>query len=694
MKNILAVCLSFGFSILSFSQQFPAARKTPVAITNHKISFQDDYAWMENMRSAEMIDWVATENAVTENHLEAVRKTADIKVILKEYDTRTTNRLPAKKGDYYFFNFRNKDNKSPSLYISKSLTEKPLEIINPNTIYASSVVGLSGYYPSKSSKLLAYKLTIDGSDNKEIRFYDLESKKKMDDVLYNIKFSNVAWNKDLGIFYKKNTNKRQFERDSTYQLFYHKTGTKQEDDQLVFDASGTESNLDFRTVENKLLIIATDEKKNVSNYYYCDLSSEKFDFVNFVKDDSSNFKFLSYYKDRIYFSSKEYNWGDVRSFSVADRTDEKVIIPQLYNQLLENTLFYKDYIICRYKNVGKNYFVAYDYSGKLIQKVEAPNGMSVSIMDFDSATKDIYYGFYSPVIPYQNYKLNLETGAEQPFYNQISKPKPTLFPLNHFETKKITYKSRDNVDVPITIIYKKGLPLDGMNPTLLEAYGGFGTVTSQPYDIGIIYFLEQGGVYAYAEIRGGGEKGVKWHNDGRGLKKQNTFNDFIDAAEFLIKEHYTSPSKLAISGTSQGGLLMGVAMTQRPDLFQLVIPRMGAFDMIQFDRFTVGRQHKDEYGNPALEAEYKSLLGYSPYHNIKETVNYPTTLIITSENDDRVPPLHSYKFAAKLQNRTAQKNPVYLKVYKDSGHSGKSAGYDDFLNEKADFYSFILYHLK
>jgi prolyl oligopeptidase len=245
----------------------------------------------------------------------------------------------------------------------------------------------------------------------------------------------------------------------------------------------------------------------------------------------------------------------------------------------------------------------------------------------------------------------------------------------------------------MTIIHKKGIQLNGNNPTLLEAYGGFGSVSGPSYDVGLLHFLEKGGVYAFAEIRGGGEKGRKWHKDGRGLKKMNSFNDFIDAAEFLISEKYTSSNKLAISGASNGGLVVGVAMTQRPDLFKVAVPKVGVYDMIKFEQYTIGKFHLDEYGNPEIEEEFNALLNYSPYHKIKEGINYPTTLIITSENDDRVPPVHSYKFAARLQNRAAQKNPIYLQVKSNAGHYGKISSYEKSVQADAEFYSFVWEHL-
>jgi prolyl oligopeptidase len=289
--------------------------------------------------------------------------------------------------------------------------------------------------------------------------------------------------------------------------------------------------------------------------------------------------------------------------------------------------------------------------------------------------------------------LNIENGDERQFSNEYIKPMPTLFPLDYFITKKITYKSRDNKDIPITIIHKKGIVLDGNNPTLLKAYGGFGSVSSPHYDTGLLYFLEKGGVFAFAEIRGGGEKGLKWHKDAMGLKKMNSFNDFIDASEFLIKEKYTSPNKLAITGGSYGGLVVGVAMTQRPDLYKVAVPEMGIFDMPTFSDYSVGKYHIDEFGDAENKIDFENLLSYSPYQNIKETINYPISLIITGENDDRVPPFNSYKFAAALQNRTSQKNPVFLKTLENSGHYGNNATYQNRVNEKAEFYGFILYYL-
>lgn len=692
MKATLSL-VCFLFSILVFSQDLPKTTKKPIPFSKHDFSFQDDYSWLENIHSEETNTWVDAENEVTYKHFEEIKKKYSPLSKIKEYDFLSTNGLPTKKGKY-FYSFYRKDKTQPSsLFFRKNLLDQPREIINPYKIYSSNTVSVAGYYPSKSSSLLAYKLSLNGSDVQEIRFADLTKFRDLDDVLENVKFSHVAWNSDKGIFYKKTSNTNALAKDSTYQLFYHPIGVEQTNDQLIFDSSKRESDFTFRTIDNKLFIMETSKDETSRDFYQASLSTEPFVLEKIIENDLSDFKMISYFDNRIYFSSKKYDWGEIRSFDVQNKADETVIVPQIYNNLLVGSYFYDNYILCKYKTLGKNYLTVYDNKGQFIRKFDAPPGMDFSIKFFNKETKDLFVSFYSYTTSFQNYKLNLETGNADPYFNDYIKPKPTVFPIDYFETKLITYKSRDNKDIPITIVYKKGMVLDGNNPTLLSAYGGFGNISGPRYDTGLLYFLEKGGVYAYAEIRGGGEKGLKWHTEGKGLKKMNTFNDFIDAAEFLIREKYTSPNKLAITGASQGGLLVGVAMTQRPELFKVVVPKVGIYDMAKFGDYTAGKFWKDEYGNVENKQEFEALIKYSPYHNIKEDVNYPITLIITSENDDRVVPLHSYKFAAKLQNRAAQKNPIYLRTSKKSGHYGKNSNYNDAVEETADFYSFLLYHL-
>ena len=449
----------------------------------------------------------------------------------------------------------------------------------------------------------------------------------------------------------------------------------------------------FLLKKNKLFVFEESEDETTRNFYYAELDKEEFQLVNFIKDDTSNFDFLNIANDKFYFSDEKYPWGNVCYFDFNNRAESKVLIPQVYSHLLIDAVFLENYIICKYKNLGKYYMSIYDYTGNFIRKFEVPHSMDFQIKFYDEKTNELFVTFYSYTISALNYKFNITTGANDIYFNDFIQPKPTLFPFNYFETKTITYKSRDYKDIPIVIIHKKGIELNGNNPTLLLAYGGFGSVSGPNYDTGLLSFLEKGGVYAFAQVRGGGEKGKNWHKEGKGFKKINSINDFVDAAEFLISEKYTNPTKLAINGGSHGGLVVGAAMTQRPDLFKVVVSEMGRLDMSTLDKYTSGIHHFDEYGNPNIKEEFQSLISYSPYHTIKEDVNYPTCLIITSENDDIVPPFQSYKFVARLQNRLAQKNPIYLKVNKTAGHHGNISNYEKKVKQESEFYSFIWEYL-
>lgn len=691
MKKYLLI---FFTTTLVFSQNFPVYKSVPNTITKFDISYQDDYYSLENMKADETTKWVTAQNEFTNSHLEEIKKEYNILSKIKEYSYYSSKALPTKKGAYFYSTYIKDKGKPGVLFYRKELNGDAIELFNPSKTYNNTTATISGYEPSKNSKYLACNVTLDGSDKSEIRFVDINKNEKLNDLITNVKFSKSVWNNDSGIFYKRNINQNNFAKDSTFQLYYHKLGTDQVADNLVFDASKSGNNFTYFTKKDRLFIIETNRLNDTKNYYYSIMNeSGEFNFVKFIDSDNSNISIISYDNNKVYFSSNEYDWGEIRTFDIADRSNEKVLIPQIYNNLLAASFSSENYIFCKYKTIGKNYIIVYDENGVFKRKIDSPEGTDFDFKFFNSKTNDLFISVFSKTISPQNFKLNIETGEVRHYYNAYLQPTISIFALDYFITKSVSYKSRDGKEVPITIIYKKGTVLDGSNPTLLEAYGGFGVVSDLNYDAALLYFLEKGGVYAFAEIRGGGEKGLKWHKDGMGLKKQNSYNDFIDAAEYLIKEKYTSPEKLAISGGSNGGLVVGVAMTQRPELFKVAVPKVGVFDMMNFTNYTVGEHWSKEYGNPKNKADYESLLSFSPYHNIKERVNYPTTLIITSENDDRVVPMHSFKFAAKLQNRLAQKNPIYLKILDDSGHYGKS-NYNNYFEEKAAFYSFILYHLK
>lgn len=692
MKSLLSFTFLIVFNFI-FCQNTPATKKTPASYTKHKIVVNDDYTWLESIQTDEVGSWVNAQNSATDLHLEDIKKKYNAAQKIKNYINLSTNTLPTKKGKYFYSKYIKDKNTVASLYYRTTLESEAIELVNPLKIYNDNNAVINSYYPSKNSAVIAYGIDLKGSDKYEVGFSDIKSCRVLDDKLKDVKFSNIAWNSDKGVFYKKNFNKNNIERDSTFALYYHVLGSKQDDDKLIYDTSKKENYINYFTADNKLFIDDFSKNSNTRSCYYYNLNKSELSKEIIIENDTTGFKFLNYYKNRIYYSTKEYDWGEIKSFNTMNRTDDKAVVSQLYNNLLVNSYFYDDYIICKYKTVEKYVLMVYDSGGNFIRKFDAPNQTDFDVKFYNSETKDLFVNFYSYTLPSQNFKLNLETGNVLHYYNEYIEPKPTIFPLDYFVTKLITFKSRDNEDVPITIIYKKNVVLDGNNPTLLEAYGGFGVVSKPHFEPGLLYFLENGGVYAYAEIRGGGEKGLKWHKQAMRLNKMKSFNDFIDAAEFLINEKYTSPQKLAISGSSYGGLVVGVAITQRPELFKVAVPQVGVFDMLTFDKYSVGRYHINEFGNPENKVDFEYLMSYSPYHKIKDDINYPTCLIITGENDDRVPPINSYKFAAKLQNRSAQKNLIYLRVLKNAGHNGKIATNAESVNEESNFYNFILFHL-
>lgn len=691
MKKIIYALFVLGFAGLSSAQKYPTTLKNTRVIKKFDRTYHDDYQWLEALESEPVVNWRNAQNETANLYMQQVKSKYDLAAKIKEYNTYSSSSLPQKLGAYYYKQYILDKNKPSVLFYRKELNGNPIELFNPFQIYHNASAQISSYRPSKNSRYLACAVSPDGGDRHEIRFVDYERLNVLEDVVKDVKFSNIAWNRDSGIFYKRNTNQKTFEKDSTYFLYYHKLGTPSTEDKLVFDASKSNQSYYYLTQEDQLYLLLTDELTGKKSFYKASLNDADFKLEKFFETDE-NTRYIGLTKNKIYCAKKDYPWGEIRTIDFSQAHQETSIVPQTYGHLLIDTFFSGNYLFCQYKNAGQYYVAAYDLAGNFIRKFFAPEGTTLTMKFFDEKSKNLYVSVYSYTLSPQNFRLNLDTGSINPYYNDYLRPKTTLFPLDYFVTQNINCTSRDGVSIPLTIIYKKGTVLNGNNPTLLKAYGGFGTISRPSFDPALLAFLAQGGVFCFAEIRGGGEKGAKWHLDAVKLKKMNSFHDFIDAAEFLIREKYTSPEKLAITGGSYGGLVVGVAMTQRPDLFKVAIPVVGVFDMLKYEQFTVGRYHLDEFGDVENESEFNVLHAYSPYHNIQEEVNYPATYIITSENDDRVPPLHSYKFAALLQNRAAQKNPIILKIRSEAGHHGKSS-YQDYIEDQAELYDFLLYHL-
>lgn len=682
--------------IISYAQVYPETKKTTQKISHHGISYSDDYTWLEDMRDTEVNEWVDLQNKLYNSHINGLSSNVYPLPAITKYADQTNYRIPTKNRAYYYTLgiYKSRNMETATLGYRKTISGGFIELVNPNFFYNGKTVNVINYEPSVNSQELAYKLMIDGSDRHEIRFVNIKKGKKYDDVITDAKFGRIAWKGDEGVFYNKNMNTSQFAVDSTYQLYYHKLGTDVKDDIKVLDApEGSQLNY-FTSYDGTILFVTVADKTETHlDFYYADLTKDSFETEKFLDNVSSDFYILGCYNNKVYVRGTNTNWGSIESFDISNPAIRKVIIPQYQGQLLTGSWFFKDRILCRYKKSSGSYFMLFENSGKFIRKIEVPAGTDISVTGNDYNDAEVLFYLTSYTIPPILFSLNLQDGTYDRFVNRDYAKTTAPFPLDYFETVSTTYTTRDSVQVPITIVYKKGIKMDGNNPALLKAYGGFGSIHSAHYDVGLVYFLNNGGIYAYAEVRGGGEKGITWHRSATGLKKINTINDFTDAAEYLIKNNYTSSNRLGITGGSQGGLLVGAAMVLRPELFKVAIPEVGVYDMAKFHEYTVARFHYDEYGDPDKAEDFAAMMQYSPYHNIKEDVNYPTTLIITSDNDDRVPPVHSYKFAARLQNRPSQTNPVFLKTRRNAGHRGVTSNNGEKLNDMSEFYSFLLYHL-
>lgn len=476
------------------------------------------------------------------------------------------------------------------------------------------------------------------------------------------------------------------------EVHYHVLGHPQSDDPVVFrrpQRPTTEIDIQVSSDERFCIIRERDQSTGVLNYFLRDANTPDAPLRLFLRKPKRSLSILDSHEGALYAvtSLDDNSYTVVRINPDAPLAWEQVL-PSVDGGLLRDAMLFDKYIAAVFQTGAEQKLVFFSYAGDIQHVVKIPPHYVFGPLRGNKYDRDLIYYYESYFLPPVVSRLDLKT-----FDNDLVEKTTVTYDATDFDSREVDFPSKDGTLVPMTILFKKGLKLNGENPTLLSAYGGFGIVSDPDCDPGVLYFLSKGGVYAFAKVRGGGEKGVQWHKAGKGANKQNTFDDFIAAAEYLIREKYTAPRHLAITGASHGGLVVGAAMTQRPELFRVAVPVVGVFDMLRFERFTVGDFHTGEFGSVKTEAEFKRLLSYSPLHQIKPGVNYPATLIVTAENDDRVPPLHAYKFAAALQQNPGQTNPVLLAVRKESGHYlANTAG--DRIQHEADVYSFILAHTK
>jgi prolyl oligopeptidase len=609
--------------------------------------------------------------------------------------------IPLKEGERYFYSKNDGLQNQSVMYTVNSLDAQEARVLlDPNKLSSDGTVALSDYAITEDGKLLLYSLAASGSDWNELHVRDIATAQDLPDVIKWVKFSDISWSRDgKGFFYSRYDEPKsgnQLAAVNEYQkLYYHKLGTPQAEDVLVFSSNdekmkGWTYSGDVTEDGRYVIISAFPGSSSENRLYYKDLQQKDSAIVkllddegvvqNFVGNDGPIFWFLT---DRDA-PNKKIIAIDTRS---PQRQNWKMIIPEA-KEALDGASVVGDMFIASYLKDAHAQVKLFDLKGKFVREVEMPGIGTATGFKGKRKDKETFYSFTGYTMPTTVYRYDIATGKSTIF----RQPKVDFDP-SAYETKQVFYTSKDGTRVPMFITHKKGLKLDGQNPTYLYGYGGFDISMTPAFSVSNLVWMEMGGVYVVANLRGGGEYGKAWHEGGMKLRKQNVFDDFIAAAEWLIKNKYTSTPKLAIGGGSNGGLLVGAALTQRPELFGAALPAVGVMDMLRFVKFTIGAAWTSDYGSPDNEEEFKVLYGYSPLHNLKPGTKYPATMITTADHDDRVWPGHSFKFAAAMQAAQSGPAPVLIRIETKAGHgAGKPTTKQ--IEEVSDKWGFLVHALK
>ncbi len=688
--------LSSQLSSQPLSQPFTYPTSPQVNQTDdyHGKTIVDPYRWLEDPQSAETQAWIEAQNQVTFSFLKGSAIRADLEQRLTQLWNYEKFGMPFKQADRYFY-FKNDGLQNQSvLYTLLDLEAEPRVLLDPNQLSEDGTVALSGLSISEDGRLMAYGLSASGSDWQEWRVRDVETGQDLEDHLKWIKFSGASWTHDgAGFFYSRYdepTANAQLEEANYYQkLYYHRLGTAQAEDRLIYERPD-QKEWGFGggvTEDGQYLIISvwlgTDPKNLL---FYKDLSQPDSPVVELISSFEASYSLID--NDGSIFWLQT-DWEAPRSRVIAidihnpERSQWHEIIPQAA-ETLEGVGLLNNQFVASYLKDAHTQVKIFDLEGSFVREVELPGVGSAGGFGGKRDDTDTFYSFTSYTQPNSIYRYNMQTG-ESSLFRQ-----PSLdFSPDDYETRQIFYSSKDGTQIPMFISHKKGLKLDGQNPTILYGYGGFNISLTPSFSPSTIVWMELGGVYAVPNLRGGGEYGEEWHQAGMKLNKQNVFDDFIAAAEWLIAQEYTASAKLAISGGSNGGLLVGACMTQRPELFAAALPAVGVLDMLRFHQFTIGWAWCSEYGSAENAAEFEALYAYSPLHNLKPGTAYPATLITTADHDDRVVPAHSFKFAAALQAAHAGDQPVLIRIETKAGH-GAGKPTTKVIEELADRFAFLL----
>lgn len=678
--------------------QYPRTRKVDHVDTYHGIKIPDPYRWLEDDNSQETAKWVEEQNKVTFGYLERIPYRSKIKDRLQALYNYPKYYQPIRRGDNFFF-FKNDGLQNQSvLYVQKGLEGQPELLIDPNKLSDDGTAKLNNLAFSKDGRFAAYGVSRGGSDWQEYQVLEVQTKRALPDQLKWVKASAIGWQGE-GFFYSRymepQNGKELSSKNEDQKVYYHKIGTPQSQDELIFEDKTNPERFHIVTTTDDerfavLYVYDTGKGKKGNALWFRDRSKGEKSFTPIVGEaGDDSFGVIDNIGDTFLIQTdRKAPNGKVILYDPKnpDEKNWKDVLPEKPEPLSTASTAGGKLFASYLKDVTTRVYV-YSLSGKLENEVILPALGSANGFSGKPEDTFVFYTFTSYTFPPAIYRYDLAT-KKTLLFRASEIP---AFKSADYDTEQVFYTSKDGTRVPMFIVHKKGLKLDGKNPTLLYGYGGFNVNLSPSFDSLLLGLLEQGFVYAAANLRGGSEYGEKWHEGGMRLKKQNVFDDFIAAAEYLIAKKYTASEKLSIEGASNGGLLVGAVLNQRPELFKVAIPQVGVMDMLRFHKFTIGWNWVPDYGSSDNEAEFKALYAYSPLHNIRQGVKYPATLITTADHDDRVVPAHSFKYAATLQEKQGGASPILIRIGTKSGHGASSTS--KAIEETADIYSFLLYNL-
>jgi len=697
LLSIFVSCKNETKKVKPIIVDYPETKKVDTIDTYFGETVVDHYRWLEDDRSSETEAWVKSQNETTFGYLDNIPYREQLKERLTKLWNYEKIGSPFKEGDYtYFYKNDGLQNQYVIYRYKNDADPNTAEVfLDPNTFKEDGTISLGGASFSKNGKTLAYAISEGGSDWRKILIMNAETKEIVEDTLVDIKFSGMSWYKNEGFYYSSYDKPKGSElsaKTDQHKVYYHKLGTKQSEDQLIYGGTPQEKHRYIYggvTEDDRFLVITPRISTSGNKLYIKDLSVPNAPLVEILGHTDSDSNIIENVGSKLYIMTN-LNAPNQRVVTVdaSNPSPEnwKDFIPETENVLSPSTgggYFFANYMVDAVSKV-----LQYDYSGKLVREVKLPGVGSANGFGAKKEEKELYYSFTNYVTPGSIYKYDIDKGNSELYR------KPSIdFNPEDYESQQVFYSSNDGTKVPMIITHKKGIKLNGKNPTILYGYGGFNIPLTPSFSIANAVWMEQGGIYAVANLRGGGEYGKVWHDAGTKLKKQNVFDDFIAAGEFLINNKYTSSDYLAIRGGSNGGLLVGATMTQRPDLVKVALPAVGVLDMLRYHTFTAGAGWAYDYGTAQDSKEmFEYLKGYSPVHNVKEGVEYPATMVTTGDHDDRVVPAHSFKFAAELQSKQSGDNPTIIRIETDAGH-GAGTPVSKTIEQYADIFGFTLYNM-